>query len=146
MKQDASTVIALLIGMSLQGCIIYYLNNLQTIGCECAMNNKRTFIFGYAIFSLLFGVPQLFTKDLTNYLAKYPVAALGVLVLAISNIVVTLLYIEEIKKANCKCSESVFRDMMYYLAIINACIFGLMILIGIYGLYMLHKFMRSLKV
>jgi len=145
MKQDVSTVIALLIGMSLQGCIIYYLNNLKTIGCECAMNDKRTFIFGYSIFSLLIGVPQLFTKSVTNYLAKYQVAGLGLLVLAISNIVITLLYIEDIKKENCKCSESVFRDMMYYLAIINACIFGLMILVGIYGLYMLNKFMRSLK-
>jgi hypothetical protein len=145
MKQDTSTVVTLLIGMSLQACIIYYLNNLQTIGCECAMNSKRTFIFGYTIFSLLFGIPQLFSKDLTNYLAKYPAALVGILVLAISNIVITLLYIEDIKKANCKCSESVFRDMMYYLAIINACLYALGGLMALYGVYILHKLMSALK-
>lgn len=145
MKQDTSTVIGLLIGTSLQVCIVYYLNNLQTIGCECAMNSKRTFIFGYTIFNILFAVPQLLTDKITKLLVKYPLAVFGLFALAVSNIVITLLYIEDIKKANCKCSESVFRDMMYYLAIINACLYALMFLFGIYGLFMFHKLMSSMK-
>ena len=143
MTPPTITILTLLIGMSLQACIIYYLNNLQTIGCECAMNSKRTFIFAYTIFSLLFGVPQLFTDKVTKYLAKYPAAIFGLSVLMISNIVITLLYIEDIKKANCKCSESVFRDMMYYLAIINACLYALGGLMALYALYMFSTFMKK---
>jgi len=143
MKQDTITIVSLLIGTSLQACILYYLNNLQTIGCECAMNSKRNFIFGYTIFNILFGVTNLFTDKVTKFLTKYPAAIFGLFVLIISNIVVTLLYIEDIKKANCKCSESVFRDMMYYLAIINACLYALGGLIALYGLYMFSRFMKK---
>jgi len=143
MTPPTITIVSLLIGMSLQACIIYYLNNLQTIGCECALNSKRTFIFAYTIFSLLFGIPQLFTDKVTKFLTKYPAAIFGLSILMISNIVVTLLYIEDIKKANCKCSESVFRDMMYYLAIINACLYALGGLMALYALYMFSRFMKK---
>jgi len=143
MAPHTISILTLLIGMSLQACIIYYLNNLQTIGCECAMNSKRTFIFAYTIFSLLFGVPQLFTDKVTKFLTKYPAAIFGLSLLMITNIIVTLLYIEDIKKANCKCSESVFRDMMYYLAIINACLYALGGLMALYALYMFSTFMKK---
>ena len=143
MKQDTITIVSLLIGTSLQACILYYLNNLQTIGCECAMNSKRNFIFGYTIFNILFGVTNLFTDKITKFLTKYPATIFGLSVLMITNIVVTLLYIEDIKKANCKCSESVFRDMMYYLAIINACLYALGGLIALYVLYMFSTFMKK---
>ena len=145
MTPHTISIVTLLIGMSLQACIIYYLNNLQTIGCECAMNSKRNFIFGYTIFNILFGVTNLFTDKVTKFLTKYPAAIFGLSVLMITNIIVTLLYIEDIKKANCKCSESVFRDMMYYLAIINACLYALGGLMALYALYMFSKFMSSLK-
>ena len=143
MKPHISSIISLLIGTSLQACIVYYLNNLQKIGCDCALNNKRNFIFGYTIFNILFAVPQLFTDKITKFLVKYPIAVFGLFALALSNIVITLLYIEEIKKANCKCSESVFRDMMYYLSIINACLYGIMILMIIYASYLYLFFMKK---
>jgi len=143
MKPHITSIVSLLIGTSLQACIVYYLNNLQKIGCECAINSKRNFIFGYTIFNILFAVPQLFTDKIIKFLVKYPIAIFALFASALSNIVITLLYIEEIKKANCKCSESVFREMMYYLAIINACLYAIFFLMIIYGVSMYYSVMKK---
>ena len=54
------------------------------------------------------------------------------MIAAIMNLVFTIQYVDEMKKINCDCSESVFREMMYILAIINACVWALSILIIIF--------------
>ena len=147
MKTNFLRIVPLLLGISLQACIVYYLDNLEKIGCVCAMNGKRMFIFAFAIFSILLNTVQLFTDKLPTYLAKYPIAMAGIAALGISYIVVTLIYIEDIKKANCNCSESVFRDMMYYLSIISACLWGFIVVFfvsGLYQLYILNKHMNKI--
>ena len=55
------------------------------------------------------------------------------------NIVFTIQYVDEMQKINCDCSESVYRTMMYILAIINACVWGLSILIFIYLFYIINS-------
>ena len=115
--------------------IIYYLKNLETIGCKCAMNYKRTYIMYFTIFNLVFGLSNLLSGGRVNdYIVKSPYGVPIVSVLAaavITNIVFTLMYIEELKKDNCECSESVFRTMMYILSIIAAAVWGLTLLLGL---------------
>jgi len=41
------------------------------------------------------------------------------------------MYIEELKKDNCECSESVFRTMMYILSILAAALWGLILFFGL---------------
>jgi len=142
MKKDLSRIPMFLLAISLQACIIYYLNNLKTIGCECAINYKRTYMFGYAIFSLLLSFSNLFTDKLTKVLEKNPVITILLLGAGILNVVFTLLYIDEVKKANCNCSESVFRDMMFVLSIIQACAYGFMFLTA---LFVILTFSRMVK-
>ncbi len=71
---------------------------------------------------------------MNDYIVKSPYGVPIVSVLAaavITNIVFTLMYIEELKKDNCECSESVFRTMMYILSIIAAAVWGLTLLLGL---------------
>jgi uncharacterized membrane-anchored protein len=123
------------LSMVLTGSIVYYLKHLETIGCKCAMNYKRTYIMSFHIFGLAFGAANLLSGNgVAEYIAKssFVMPILSVLVLAIiTNIVFTLMYVEELKKDNCDCSESVFRTMMYILSIISAITWGLALLLGI---------------
>lgn len=89
----------------------------------------------FHIFGLAFGAANLLSGNgVAEYIAKssFVMPILSVLVLAIiTNVVFTLQYVEELKKDNCDCSESVFRTMMYILSIISAITWGLVILLGI---------------
>lgn len=89
----------------------------------------------YHIFGLAFGAANLLSGNgVAEYIAKssFVMPILSVLVLAIiTNTVFTLQYVEELKKDNCDCSESVFRTMMYILSIISAVTWSLIILAGL---------------
>ena len=133
------------LSMVMPALILYYLNKLETIGCKCAMNYKRTYIMHYTIFNLGFGAASLVSGGrLIDYIEKSSFAIPIILVLAvagITNIVFTLMYVEELKKDNCECSESVFRTMMYILSIIGAVVWGLVIVL----LLMLGYMVGSLR-
>jgi hypothetical protein len=122
-------------GLTVAGLSLYYLKHLETIGCKCSMNYKRTYIMFYHIFGLVFGSAQLLSGGkLVEYIveSRYAMPFLSVLVIAIiTNIVFTLMYIEELKKDNCECSESVFRTMMYILSILAAALWGLILFFGL---------------
>lgn len=87
----------------------------------------------YHIFALVIGSATLLSGDkILEYIAKSSLAIPVILLLtvaAITNVVFTLMYVEELKKDNCECSESVFRTMMYILSIINAVTLGLFLLL-----------------
>lgn len=133
-----------LISVVLSSLIIYYVTNLEKIGCECSMGYKRTYILAYNAVAILYGVSMaIFGIDkFSLILLKQPVLFLipGLLAVAgILNVVFTLMFVEEMKKKNCKCSESVYRDMMYVLAIIQAVSVGLALFLGGYAGYMYVK-------
>lgn len=99
------------------------------------MNYKRTYIMYYHIFGLVFGSASLLSGNrVAEYIveSRYAIPFVSILAIAtIANIVLTLMYIEELKKDNCECSESVFRTMMYILSIMGAAVWGLTILLFI---------------
>lgn len=136
--------ISLLVSLTLSSLIIYYVTNLEKIGCECSMGYKRTYILAfsgfsiaYSLFATIYGVDKLMVLYMKNpLLYAFPaIIAIG----AIVNIVFTLMFIEEMKKKNCKCSESVYRDMMYVLAILQASSYALAIFLGGYAGYMYSR-------
>jgi hypothetical protein len=126
------------LGMGFAGAIIYYLKQLETIGCKCSMNYKRTYIMYYHIFSIAVGFITLLSGisggNIAEYIAKTSFAIPLIVLLTtagITNVVFTLMYVEELKKDNCECSESVFRTMMYILSIIAVVTWVLILLLGI---------------
>ena len=143
-----SNLIGPAIGVTLSSLIIYYLNNLKTIGCECALNFKRDYIMYYSIVNILFNVVSLTVgvPTILNYYNRYPILYSVPAVLfaaAIVNMVFIFQYVEEMKKINCECSESVYRDMMFVLAILQAISIGLILLLSVQVGYMVSKFSPS---
>ena len=131
-------VIGPVINLTLNSLIIYYLNNLKNIGCSCAMNYKRDYIMAYSGIIIAMNVLTIGyggTEKVAGLYIKYPILC-GVLAAAvigsIVNVVFTLQYVEEMKRINCECSESVYRDMMFILSIIQAASLGILILLLAY--------------
>ena len=49
-----------LLEISISLCIIYYLNQLDKIGCKCSLNYKHDYILYYTIFILLYAFIKFF--------------------------------------------------------------------------------------
>lgn len=140
-----SNLITPAIGITLSSLIIYYLNNLKTIGCECALNFKRDYIMYYSIVNIAFNVLSFAVgvPNILNYYNRYPIlySILPVLfAAAVVNMVFIFQYVEEMKKINCECSESVYRDMMFVLAILQAISIGIILLLLVQVGYMFSQF------
>jgi hypothetical protein len=135
---DYSYVISPTIGIALSSVIVYYLYSLQTLGCECSLTGKRTYILGFNSFLIAFNLFALLMGGVQGMAAlyqKFPVLYIVLLVLiagTVANVVFTLEFIDEMKRKGCACSDSVYRDIMYILALIQAVtwsILGLVILV-----------------
>lgn len=140
-----SNTISPAIGITLSSLIIYYLNNLKTIGCECALNFKRDYIMYYSIVNIVFNVVSFAVgiPNILNYYNRYPILYSVPAVLfaaAIVNMVFIFQYVEEMKKINCECSDSVYRDMMFVLAILQAISIGIILLLLVQIGYIFLKF------
>ena len=109
---------------------IHYLYSLEQKGCECAMDYKRVYIMAFTavflVYSLLLN--WIAPKIIINYIHYIlPVIMVG----GIVNVVFTLQYVAKLKATNCKCSESVYREIMETFAIINAVTYGIAFLLAL---------------
>jgi len=101
------------------------------------MNYKRNYILCFNIFLIFYSIILLFNNKL---LAYFPIVGILLSVAAIINVIFTIQYVNELKKQNCNCSESVIRTLMYVLAIINAVTWALTVLILIFVLFHYSKY------
>lgn len=124
--------IPLLFAIVFEGLVIYYLNHLNTIGCKCAMNYKRDYILYYNIFAIIYGCFSLTPFYNPQYMTHYMVVSILIMCGAILNVVFTILYVEDLKKEKCTCSESYIRELMLILSIINAISWGILLLMILY--------------
>ena len=124
--------VGLVFGCILCMIIIYYLKNLENIGCKCALNFKHDYIFYYTCFALAVGLSSIMFGTFKSMQMFLMIIFIPYGIAAIINLFMTISYVDEMKKINCDCSESVFRTMMYILAILNICVMGLSVLIFIF--------------
>jgi hypothetical protein len=107
------------INLFISGTIFYYLNYLNQIGCKCSLTFQRNYIYYYTIVIFIISLVSILfqrkIKELSGVL--FPISIL-LLIAGIINIVYTIEYVEDMKKQNCKCSESIIRDLMFIIAII----------------------------
>jgi len=117
---------------------IYYLYSLERLGCQCSLTAKRTYILGFNFFLIayaLFTIAMGGANSVIAFYNKYPWLHLVFFLFIIAtvvNVAFTIEFINEMKRENCTCSDSVFKDIMYVIAIIQAVtwsILGLVILI-----------------
>lgn len=97
--------------------VIVYLKQLETIGCKCALDFRRTYIYTYLILSIL----NIFIVGILRYLAtslKSRMIAIALFVWSfimffagILYIIFSVQYIHRLRKEKCECSESVTRNV-----------------------------------
>jgi hypothetical protein len=115
----------------ISSCIIYYLKHLEEIGCKCALNYKRDYILYFTVINLFFATMNVFAGHTAIYRMVMLVVSLPLVIAGIVNIVYTIQFVNDVKENNCNCSESLFREIMFILAIVNASVWILFILIVI---------------
>ena len=117
--------------------IVYYLFRLKQIDCKCSLNYKRNYIICFNIFLVCYSVLIILTN--TNLSITYPVLGLLISVASITNVVFTLMYVNDLKKQNCNCSESFMRTLMYVLAIIQVCTWAIFMLSLLFVVFFFTK-------
>jgi len=124
-----SLVFAFVFNVIIASCIIYYLKRLETINCKCALNFKHQYIFYFTCINLFFALINFAFGTISIIRFVMLFVSIPLVIAAIINIVYTIQYVNELKKNDCACSESFYRELMYILAIINACAWIILILI-----------------
>lgn len=136
--RDYSYAIGPTIGIAFSSIIVYYLYSLEKLGCQCSLTGKRTYILGFnsaliALHLFIFSIGG--SSGLISLMNKYPflyVLYLGLIIATIVNVAFTIEFVNDMKRENCACSDSVYKDIMYILAIFQAVtwsILGLVILV-----------------
>ena len=108
--------------------VLLYLSNLKKLGCECAMDWRRSFIMAYILFALGLFVLQFLPVPMEFMLT---LSALYVL-FSIANVVVVLTYIYELERKKCNCSDTAARLFLKIVAILNAIVYTYMAMVLIY--------------
>jgi len=121
-----------IINLFIGGTIIYYLYYLENIGCKCSLTFQRNYIYYYTITIFIFNLLSILFRDKLkslkinfNFLLFLPII---IVIAGIVNIVYTIEYVNDMKKQNCKCSESFIRDLMFIIAILQISAFVIVIL------------------
>jgi hypothetical protein len=121
------------INLFISGTIFYYLNYLNQIGCKCSLTFQKKYIYYYTIVIFLVSLVSILfqnkIKGLSNVLL--PIAII-LLIAGIINIIYTIEYVEDMKKQNCKCSESIIRDLMFIIACLQIFVWIILICLVIF--------------
>jgi len=123
---DARVMIDFLLSLVLVALNIYilvYLFRLESIGCECAMDFRRTYAIAYLIVSIVYSLVvavlmHVFNRPETIVPAgsKVPGVTLGVisLVMLIAGVLYVIFgvqYITRLRDEKCECSQDLARDV-----------------------------------
>ena len=109
--------------------IIYYLKKLEEIDCRCALNFKHNYILYFTSIALFFGIVNALFGERKLLITTMTYIYIPFLIASIINIIYTIQYINDVKENKCECSESVFREGMYILAIIRLCVIVLLFIL-----------------
>jgi hypothetical protein len=127
--------IAPVIAMTLSSVNVYYLHSLERLGCQCSLTGKRAYILGFNLFTIALGLFSIFiggNKALSRIFLTYPLLYIALLVATLVNVAFTIQFVNEMKRENCACSDSIFKDVLYVLALMQAItwsILGLVVLV-----------------
>lgn len=122
----------------IQILLINYLLRLERIGCKCAMDWRRSFMLFYMILVLVHVVAITFiTKETT------PILQTLFAVMGITNVIITLQYVNKLKREKCECSDSIYKDVITLVAIFNAILYFMLLVIFLYMMFSLSMFAKS---
>ena len=125
--------IAPIVNLFICGTIVYYLFHLEKIDCKCSLTFQRNYIYYYTIILFIINLVNLFFHDKLKELSLLLLPLNLILLIAgIINVVYIIEYVEDMKKQNCKCSDSMFRDLMFIVAILQIFAWLLIVLTTMY--------------
>lgn len=122
----------------IQSLIINYLVQLEKTGCECAMDWRRQFILFFLVLSIVYTITSFLIDERSLPLLQTTMVIIGLL-----NVIFTLQYVNKLKEKKCDCSQSVYRDIMMFIAIFNAIIYALMLTIIIYFMFTMMTYSKN---
>ena len=118
-----------LVNVSILIIIIYYLKKLEMIDCKCALNFKHHYIFYFSFISLFYALMNFAFSSSKIYKIFVLFIAIPLMIGSIINIIFTIQYVNDLKNKKCECSESIYREIMYIVAILRASVLILTILL-----------------
>lgn len=124
-SNNSSNIIVHIINVLCASIIVYYLLYLKKIDCKCSINYKNHYILGFNIILVFYSLFFIFTKYNAE---KFPIIGLLLFLGEIFSVIFTILFVNDLKNQNCNCSVSFMRTLMYILAIIQVCIFIILLL------------------
>jgi len=136
---NLNDILSYVSGLGFSSMIIYYLYSLERLGCQCSLTGKRNYILGFNSFLIaytLFTIAMGGANGVISLYNKYPwlyLVFFALVIATVINVAFTIEFVNEMKRENCACSDSVFKDIMYILSIIQAItwsILGVVILVG----------------
>jgi hypothetical protein len=106
--------------------IVYYLWQLESNNCGCAMDWRRPYIISYLIVTIFYLYLEFYYQERLALSIRIIYA-----LFAISALVFIFQYIAYLKSDNCTCSESRFRETLYYVALGETGVYAGALLFGI---------------
>jgi apolipoprotein N-acyltransferase len=95
------------------------------------MDYKRNYILSYLVMNALFIILHFFT-NVFKYTSKNKFSSFLMSIYSLGgivNIAFIIQYVNMLKAKKCECSESIYREIMYIVAIIDALVLGLAFLL-----------------
>ena len=119
----------------IQALIINYLYHLDSKNCKCAADYRRIYIIVFltlfVVDTILMSIPPVY-KLISSNMTIYSIIRLILFIATIINIVFVYDYIRELKERRCKCSESVYRTILYVENIIEISGIALIVFGGLF--------------
>ena len=134
-------IIINLISIAISYLIIKWIDNIEKNKCKCSENYKRNYIkYGWyfiIIITLLSLIINIINHIYANIIIDYDLLKLIYNLIYVYVIILTILYIYDLKTKKCICSEGYSREVAYYYSIIELIlylfsIFGFIISLYIY--------------
>lgn len=125
--------------------ILNWLHSLDKNNCKCSNDNKKTYIKLWWFFLIIYNISVVFMyifNDKTSSISDY--IAFNDLLIGINTIfgifsililIITYLYINNLKKINCKCSFGKTETFLYYYTKISIFIFISFLILFILSLF-----------
>lgn len=130
--------ILIMISITINFMALQWILKLEQISCKCSENWKRDYIkyvlygwFLYILVPIIFNLYELFTGETLSSSSIFDIIKLIFGLFFIANVIISIMYISELKETKCSCSEDIRRETYYYYQIISSFLFALTFLGGI---------------
>lgn len=114
----------------------HYVTRLERIGCDCAIDFRRTYIQWFTLALVIIGIINV-TLRLTS--GDVGLAILSMIlspvmfVATLIYVIFVIQYVNRLRREKCTCSEGMARAILYIITIINVTLACLMALVILYA-------------